>query len=744
MRTRLPAASALAVLVAVLAAPTARPAGSAEGHWAYQPVKRPPLPQVRDASWVRTPVDAFILARLERKGLRPAPPADRRTLLRRAYLDLIGLPPSPDEQRAFLADPSPDAFAHVVDDLLSRPQYGERWGRHWLDVARYADTNGYERDGAKPNAWRYRDYVIDAFNRDKPYDRFVTEQLAGDELDDASAETMIATTFLRLGTWDDEPAEPKMDRYDQLDDVLGTTSAAFLGVTLRCARCHDHKFEPFTQADYYRVLAVFEPLHRPQNDRADLDRPVGTAAELSAYHEGMARADAAVAAVQRQSDALKRSVHDRLGQALRDQLAAYEKAKQRAAALEAGKAKAAETPAAKKAREQFEAALRNVATPAERERWDGLEKRMATANAARPPEPPHAYIWYENGPKAPVTHVLHRGDPDRPRKAVEPGVPAVLTRGQPSPPRALAHSTGRRLWLARWLTRPDNPLTARVMVNRIWQHHFGRGLVATPNDFGVTGEPPTHLELLDYLAAEFVARGWSVKALHRLILLSSTYQMAATSQPEATRIDPRDSLLWRWPSHRLEAEAVRDSVLAVSGRLNPAMGGPGVYPPLPRAVLEGQSRPGEGWGKADERQAARRSVYIFVKRALAVPELEVLDGPDTTSSCEARPVSTIAPQALTFLNGAFINEQARWFADRLRREAGADPRGQIERAFALTLCRPAREDEVRDGLAFLREQHRQIEEDLRRDGKPAADAPQRALAAFCLVLLNTNEFVYPN
>ncbi|HJT76301.1 MAG TPA: DUF1549 and DUF1553 domain-containing protein, partial [Gemmataceae bacterium] len=657
-------------------------------------MQRPSLPSVRDRAWVRTPVDAFILARLEQKGLRPAPPADRRTLLRRVYLDLIGLPPTPAEQRAFLADPSPNAFARVVDDLLARPQYGERWGRHWLDVARYADTNGYERDGAKPSAWRYRDYVIDAFNRDKPYDRFITEQLAGDELPDASAETEIATTFLRLGTWDNEPAEPKMDRYDQLDDVLGTTAAAFLGITLRCARCHDHKFDPFKQTDYYRVLAVFEPLRRPQHGRADLDRPVGTAAQLAAYREGTARADAEVASLRRQLKSLQTAIRNHLAQGVRDQVAALQKA----AAPGGGKGtgKAAETPAAKKAREQLEAALRSAATPTERQRWDRLEQQLAAADAARPPEPPHAYIWYEDGPKAPVTHVLHRGDPERPRKAVEPGVPAVLTREQPPPPRPLAHSTGRRLWLARWMTRTDNPLTARVMVNRVWQHHFGRGLVATPNDFGRMGDPPTHPELLDWLASEFMARGWSVKELHRLILLSSTYQMASAAPPGVAHSDPHDNLLERWPARRLEAEAVRDSVLAVSGGLDLQMGGPGVYPPLPRAVLEGQSRPGDGWGKSDEHQAARRSVYIFVKRSLAVPELEVLDGPDTTSSCEARPVSTIAPQALTFLNGAFINEQAHRFAGRLRREAGADARTQVERAFGLALCRPPRPEELRD------------------------------------------------
>jgi hypothetical protein len=651
-----------ATLVALFTLPLWLGAAPPRQHWAFVPPQRPAVPVPDNSAWVRTPIDAFVLARRERQGIPPAPPADRRTLLRRVYLDLIGLPPTPEEQRAFLEDTAPDAYERQVERLLASPHYGERWARHWLDVARYADTNGYERDGAKPSAWRYRDYVIDAFNRDKPYDRFLTEQLAGDEVDDADAETQIATTFLRLGTWDDEPAEPGVDRYDQLDDVLGTTAAAFLGVTLRCARCHDHKFEPFTQVDYYRLLAVFEPLRRPQNGRTDLDRVVGNARELAAYRGALAAA---------------------------------------AGALTPG------TPALCKLAPQFVG-----------------------------PHPPRAYIWYEDG-SAPVTHVLHRGDPARPKQAVEPGVPAVLVPQQPEPPPPLTHSTGRRLWLARWLTHPDNPLVARVMVNRIWQHHFGRGLVANANDFGTMGEPPTHPALLDYLAAEFVARGWSVKALDRLIVLSSTYRLAAASGPEGARLDPKATLLCRWRPRRLDAEVMRDSMLAVSGRLNPQMGGPGVYPPLPRAVLEGQSRPGDGWGNSDPREAARRSVYLFVKRSLAVPELEVLDAPDTTSSCEQRLVSTVAPQALTFLNGDFANEQARALAGRLRREAGGGAAEQVRLAFELTLCRPPRAEELDAGLAFLAAQRPQIEAE-----GGAADAERRALEAFCLVLLNTNEFAY--
>ncbi len=403
-------------------------------HWAFQPVRVPAVPSVHDCGWVRLPVDAFVLARLEAAGLRPAPPADKRTLLRRVTFDLIGLPPTPAEQRAFLADDSPEAFAKVVDRLLARPEYGERWGRHWLDVVRYAESNGYERDGTKPSAWRYRDYVLDAFNNDKPYDHFVREQIAGDELPGWNAQMQIATTFLRLGTWDDEPANPTVDRYDQLDDVLGVTATAFLGLTLRCARCHHHKFEPFSQADYYRMLAVFQPLRRPRIGRKELDHPVGNDDERVGWKE-------------------------------------------------------------------------------------------------RSQEPPRAYVWFEEGPKAPATHILKRGNPNMEAEEVGPGLPAVLVHTRPPPPVPLPTSTGRRLWLARWLADENNPLTARVMVNRVWMHHFGKGLVATPNDFGLMGEPPSHPELLDWLAARFVADGWRLKPIHRLLVLSSTYQTSAAARP---------------------------------------------------------------------------------------------------------------------------------------------------------------------------------------------------------------------
>jgi hypothetical protein len=733
-------AGGLLCIAEIVRAETPAPDPTGATHWAFQPVKRPAIPQTRASSWIATPIDAFVLARLEKDGLQPAAPADRRTLLRRVYLDLIGLPPTPEEQRAFLEDASPDAYARVVDDLLSRPQYGERWGRHWLDVVRFAETNGYERDGAKPQAWRYRDYVIDAFNKDKPFDCFLTEQLAGDELSDTSAEAQIATTFLRLGTWDDEPAEPMVDRYDQLDDVLGTTAAAFLGVTLRCARCHDHKFEPFSQAEYYQVLSVFEPLKRPQIGRKELERPVGSRLEVEAYLSAVARIDEQVGVLTKKTEELNRAILERAAVELRDAKgsAAAKKYDLPQEAIEAFRVPLNEqTTDQKSLVVKYTTRLhKDAATPMEKDHRQKMEQEIANLEASRPRPLPSAYVWFEDSAKAPVTRILKRGDPAKPGKEVSPALPAVLAKQQPAPPQALAKSTGRRLWLARWMTSPDNPLVARVMVNRIWQHHFGKGIVATPNDFGVVGEPPTYPELLDWLASEFRANGWKQKPLHRLIVLSNAYRMSTA--PASTRA----AFLSHWPQRRLEAEAVRDSILAVSGRLNPQQGGPSVYPTLPRAVLEGQSRPGEGWGKSDEFQASRRSIYIYVKRVLRVPELDLLDAPNTAESCEQRPVSTTGPQALTFLNGDFANQQAHHFAERLRREVGDVARAQIERAFVLALCRPPRPEEMQAALEFLAKQQRQIEMDASKNKKPEIGAAQEALAAFCLVLLNTNEFVY--
>jgi hypothetical protein len=600
-----------------------------------------------------------------------------------------------------------------VERLLSNPGYGERFGRLWLDLARYADTNGYERDGDKPLAWRYRDWVVRALNANMSYRQFVREQIAGDEVPGSDADSQIATTFLRLGTWDDEPANEATDRYDQLDDVLGTTSAVFLASTIRCARCHDHKFEPYSQKDYYRLLSVFSPLKRPQNGRADLTYPVGTAKELAAYREASEKKQAALTALARDRKALQERIRKR------------------------NLADPTKRPAFEKTPPRTSAQWALFANEAEQKEIAELTKRYKAANAMPVPAMTQAYIWYEVGPTAPQTRLLRRGNPGLVGTKVEPNFPTVLRRKEPTAPRALKTSTGRRLWFADWVASRDNPLTARVMVNRIWQWHFGRGLVATPSDFGLQGDRPTHPELLDWLACELVDSQWDMKHIHRLIAMSRAYR--TSSAHDGPGAEKRLELFGRWRQRRQEAESVRDGMMAVSGQLSRIVGGPGVYPTLPKAVLATQSRPGLGWGKSTEEQASRRSIYVHAKRTLMLPELSLLDAADTNATCERRPASTTAPQALTLLNGEFTNEQARHFARRLVKEAGTEREKQVRLGFRLALARQPSEKELKRVLAFLTEQEKLVEAE---SPVPAKDGAIRALESFCLVLLNTSEFAY--
>jgi hypothetical protein len=654
------------------------PSEHRSNHWAFQPISHPRIPNVKSPS-VRNPIDAFILEKLQARGWKPAAPADPRALLRRVYLDLVGLPPTLAEQEAFLKDPS--RFDHLVDDLLARPAYGERWGRHWLDLVRYAESNGYERDAVKPQAWRYRDYIIQAFNQDKPFDRFILEQLAGDELPDASAETFIATGYYRLGPWDDEPADPKEDRFDQLDDIVSTTSQAFLGLTLGCARCHNHKFEPLTARDYYSMVAIFNGLERPRRGRTELDLPIGPREQV-----------AAARAQERKIDALEKKV-EAIREPVRKQLVAEGKLPK-----DLGGNKVDEFLAAD-----------------QRNQVDEFHKQIE-ALKSEIPDLPRGYYLEEPGPQPPATYLLIRGKAATPGPEVAPAIPEILVRAQPQFP-----DSQRRLMLAKWLVSSENPLTARVIVNRVWQHHFGEGLVRTPSDFGVMGDKPTYPELLDWLTTWFIDHGWSIKQLTRLILSSNAYRMSTAWNPEYGPKDPDDRLLWRMPYKRLEVEAIRDSMLAISGHLNTKMFGPSVYPEIPPAALEGSSDPDKIWKASSEQDASRRTIYVFLKRSMIVPILDVLDLCDTSHSTARRLNTSVATQALTLFNGDFVSAQARYLAERLRQEAGDDARKQIDLAWRLTLARPPKPSEMSAMLDFLK---------------------RESLEQMCRVIFNLNEFVY--
>ena len=700
-------------------------------HWAFQRVQRPPVPDVAQREWARNPIDNFILARLEGRGWKPSPTAEPRELLRRIYLDLIGLPPMLAEQEAFLNDPSPAAVDTLVDALLSREGYGERWARHWLDLVRYAETNGYERDGTKLFVWRYRDYVIRALNDDKPYDRFILEQLAGDELEDASTETLIATGYYRLGPWDDEPADPQLDRFDQLDDIVITTSQVFLGLTIGCARCHDHKFDSLTMHDYYRLVATFDTLTRPGQGRRELVRPAGSRAQV----EALAERDRQIGEQQRRIIQTRVAFKLRFLESGRSTLPAEVVAaflvavdrrseqeiklvEQHSKDLEAEVAAALDEPA----KQSIADAERMIA-----------RLREATADL------PDGYFLEEKSPEPPPTHLLLRGKATSPGPEVQPGMPTVLVKSQPIFPSPDQHTSRRRMTLARWIADAENPLTARVIVNRVWQHHFGAGLVRTSSDFGVMGEPPTHPELLDWLADWFVTEGgWSLKRLHRLVMSSNAYRMSKRWNPAYGKDDSQNEFLWRLHYPRLEVEAIRDSMLAASGRLNRKKYGLSMYPFVPKAALEGHSDPDKIWQEFNEREASRRTIYAFIKRSMIVPMLEVLDLCDTTKSTAERSVTSVAPQALTLFNGDFVNREAGHFAARLVREVGDDTAKQVDRAYRLALCRPPTAVEQAAMATFLDQTRtRIIEESAGTDV-----AGREALRQMCRVIFNLNEFAY--
>lgn len=675
-------------------------------HWAFEPLVRPEVPEVTRTQWIRNPIDAFIAKGLEARGLEPAPPASKTALLRRAYYDLTGLPPTPEEVEAFLADDSSDAYERVVDKLLASPHYGERWGRHWLDLVRYAETNSFERDGVKPNAWRYRDYVIRSFNDDKPYDQFVREQLAGDELEQVTTDSLTATGYYRLGLWDDEPADPAQARYDELDDIVATTGQVFLGLTVNCARCHDHKLDPISQADYYQLVAFFNeiPRYHPEGSQMDVSPP-----EVAEQYQ---RIEAQKAEVRKQMEPIE----------------------------QAGIVKmSAEDQRKTEGPERTQVLKEKLKDHLDKHQWDqylALRAEMIKLNRTKLPPRETVLGVGKCLPEPPKTFVLVRGNPHVPGAEVKPAYLTTLGGGEPSRSTGSAlsadrKSAGLRSELANWIVSPENPLTARVLANRLWQYHFGRGIVRSSSNFGNLGTPPTHPELLDWLAAELIRQGWHLKPMHRMIVLSNAYRMSSIADPKALQADPENDLFWRFDMRRLGAEEVRDSMLAASGELNLALYGPSIYPALSKEVLHSQSMPGAGWGTSSPEEQCRRSIYIHVKRSLVVPLLAEFDLCDTDGSCSVRFSTTQPTQALAMLNGDFAHQQASAFANRLRRERPGDVTAQVERGLRIALSSPADPKLVERGVTLI--------ETLQ---KKHSVSPEKALDCFCLMVLNLNEFMY--
>jgi hypothetical protein len=739
--------------------------------WSFRAPVKPPVPKVADANWVANPIDAFVSAKLDEKHMRHAPPADKRTLIRRAYFDLIGLPPSPEEVDKFVADKSPNAYPELVERLLNSQHYGERWARHWLDAARYSDSGGFETDIFYPNAWRYRDFVIKSFNENKPYDRFVQEQIAGDELwpDNldlegtyqiapaklAHLEAWIGTGFYTLGP---ELHESNMNIsklvYEQLTDAADTTGAVFMGLTLGCARCHDHKFDPLPQRDYYRLQAVFASSHPD-------DTPVVPRHYLADYRQNYTKLLVVSEA---------RSAYGLFEEKIKERAAAKIKAKYPKDVVEAF-----EVPEEKRTAKQQELAaslakeVKNIKleaefTAQERQENDRLLSQIAHAVLDLPRkdasqnipfdglmEVPAATVLVHYPPQlVPAVHVLGRGDMNRELGKVDPGIPGVLDDGtiQFEPNQSQEAITENRRRLALWLTRPDHPLTARVIVNRIWMWHFGRGIVSTPNDFGRQGQPPANPELLDWLATEFVDHGWSIKDLHRLILLSNTYQQSSTFSDESNlKADPENQYLWRMNRLRLDGEALWDTVHFVAGTLNLELGGHPVAPPLAEDERGAAGNASQWPVTANPAEQRRRAVYILNRRNFTYPMLQAFDSPDTAVSCPERDVTTVAPQALWLLNNDVTFEQAQQLAGRLVKEVGDHPTQWVDQAWRLVLDRQPTGIERRKALTMLdaltaTSARGTLPHNMPQELAALPPARAAALSKLCLTLFNLQEFLY--
>jgi Protein of unknown function (DUF1553)/Protein of unknown function (DUF1549)/Planctomycete cytochrome C len=669
-------------------------------HWAFLPPRRSDPPPVRNLEWIRNSIDRFILAPLERDGIAPSPAADRVTLIRRVHLDLIGLPPSPSEVAAFLADESPDAYGRLVDRLLASPHFGERWARPWLDLARYADSNGYSIDAPR-SIWKYRDWVIDALNRDMPFDEFAIEQLAGDLLPEATLEQKVATGFHRNTPINQEGGiDPEQFRIESVIDRVNTTGTAFLGLTVGCCQCHDHKYDPISQREYYQLFAFFNNCDEPDLKLAtpeELTRQEEVEAKVGRYLEEVRKREPSLVEAQRTwESSLDMAGRQKQSEAFREAMNVAFEARDEGQRKVAFEAFVEQAPAAKATRQA-----------------------IATMRKAVPKAVTTMVVRERSKPRD--TRLFIKGDFTRLGEPVTPGVPRVL------PTLSAQASLPNRLDLARWLVAPNHPLTARVAVNRIWQAYFGRGLVETDNDFGTQGSPPSHPELLDWLASRFVDGGWNVKAIHRLIVTSAAYRQASNVRPDLAQLDPENRRLARQSRLRLEAELIRDAALSASGLLTPTIGGPSVFPPQPDGVMSmGQMR--REWAASDGPDRFRRGLYTYFWRATPHPSLVVFDAPDATRACTRRMRSNTPLQALTLLNDRASIEFAEALSDRVLREGPADNPGRLAFAFRLVLARTPTEAELRRLTALLVEAR-------------SADPEREAWTTVARVLLNLDEFI---
>ena len=737
--------------------------------WSFKPITRPAVPKIENAGRVRTPIDAFVLAKLREQKLDFAPDADKATLIRRVTLDLTGLPPTPDETDAFVSDTSPDPYEKVVDRLLASPTYGERWARHWLDVAGYADSNGYsEADSPRLHAWRYRDYVIRAFNEDRPWKDFIAEQLAGDELagathadmqqtlsDPKRRDELIATAFLRMapdGTGDAND-DMKLARNQVIAEELKVVSSSLLGLTVGCAQCHDHRYDPIPQTDYYRMRAIFEPAFDWQSRwRPPFQRQYSlyTAAERANANE----VEKQIGDINREAQAMSKKFLDEIFEKKIIELPEAEREPYRTARATAEKDR---TPEQKALIKKYPNALALYSL----DLYDAAAQKKVTDKTAegtklRATLPPEGMVMALTEVKGivPETHLFNRGDHDQPKQLVTPGELTVLATPQIEPFKAeqmQSGSSGRRLAYARWLMSGKHPLVARVLVNRFWLNHFGRGIVNTPGDFGALGERPTYPELLDWLASEFMEGGWKLKPLHKLMVMSTAYRQSSRNDA-SLKADPDNKVFARFKMQRLDAETLRDSMLATAGLLNPSPFGPPssiARDPFGRIVTGKEMlNANRDVTKVDANgpDDFRRSIYVQVRRKTPLTVLETFDEPTMQPNCELRARTTVAPQSLMMMNDTFVLDAARNLATRLRDELPDDARAQIVRAWTILFSRTPQEADLHRALAYIAEQteaarnyHHGIQH---AKNAPAPDPQLDALASYCQVLFSSNRFFY--